>query len=195
VGPWRLSAARVTSEILAPVPVASALLVGAAWAGAASPMEAVRWATVAVAFAALAPAVYIAHGVRARRLTDRHVSRREQRPGPLLVGVASCLIGLALLAEAGAPRGLILLLVAMVVGLVAALLATLVWKVSLHTAVLAGAAVVLAYSLGWPALVACLLLVPLGWARVELGHHTPAQALAGTLLGAGSAAAVIMLLR
>jgi hypothetical protein len=55
--------------------------------------------------------------------------------------------------------------------------------------------VILALVFG-PALVAlALLLVVVGWARVELGDHTSAQVIAGSGLGTVVAAVIFELLR
>jgi hypothetical protein len=61
--------------------------------------------------------VYILAGVRQRRISDRHVGIRRERPGPLLVGLISVVVGVGLLVAAGAPRDLIALEAAMAVGL------------------------------------------------------------------------------
>src|SRR5205807_7157458 len=130
-------------------------------------------------FAALIPLGYIIRQVRRRRLTDYHVGRREQRPRPMLVGVASVLAGLGVLALLGAPRALVALVGAMAVGLATATLVTLFWKISVHVAVVAGTVVILVLVFG-PTLLALAPAVALvGWARVEVGDHTPAQVMAG----------------
>ena len=54
---------------------------------------------------------------------------RHERPLPLLVGVASVVVGVELLIQAGAPRELIALEAAMAVGLGTSLLVTLAWKI------------------------------------------------------------------
>src|ERR687886_449145 len=107
--------ARALTEVLAPAPVAGCLLVLVAWHSADSAADAVRWAVLAVVFAAVVPMVYILVGVRRRRLSDRHVGVRHERPLPLLVGVASVVVGVELLIQAGAPRELIALEAAMAV--------------------------------------------------------------------------------
>ena len=56
-------------------------------------------------------------------------------------------------------------------------------KLSLHMASLAFAAVALSALLGPRALVVLLLLPLLGWSRLRMGRHTPAEVLAGTALG------------
>ena len=187
--------ARAVTEVLAPTVVTSALLVAVGWHSAATAPDALGWALVAVLFAAVVPLFYILRGVRRHRLTDHHVRLREQRPAPLLVGVVSVLVGLALLARGGAPRDLVALVGAMSVGLLASLLVTLAWKVSIHTAVVAGAVVVLILVFG-PALVVFAPAVALvAWARVEVGDHTAPQTLAGAVLGGSIAAVFFSLLR
>jgi hypothetical protein len=127
--------ARLLTEIFAPATVAGGLLVLVAFHSTASGVEAVRWAVMAVVFAAVVPMAYILVGVRRRRLSDRHVGIRCERPVPLLVGLSSVVIGVGLLAIAGAPRALVALEAAMAVGLGSSLLVTLVWKISIHVAV------------------------------------------------------------
>jgi membrane-associated phospholipid phosphatase len=166
-----------------------------AWRSAPTPGEAVKWGALAALFASLVPFGYILRGVRRRQLTDHHVGVRAQRPLPLLVGVASVLVGLGLLAVWGAPRDLVAVVAAMAVGLATALLVTLFWKVSVHAAVTAAAVVILVLVFGpWLLLLAPLVAL-VGWARVASGDHSPAQVIVGVLLGGAVAATVFPLLR
>ena len=187
--------ARLVTEVLAPAPVAAALLFVISWQSSSGPEQALVWAGLSILFASLIPISYVLHRVRQHRLSDRHVVVRRQRPLPLAVAIVSVLIGLAVLSAVGAPRTLVALVGAMGVGLIVALAVTLFWKMSIHTAVVAGAAVilVLVFGLVW------LLLVPFvalaGWSRVELSDHTPAQVLVGAALGALVAAVMFPLLR
>lgn len=174
--------AQAITEVLAPAPVAGTLLVLIAWHGASSPADALRWAVLAVLFAAVVPMAYILVGVRRRRLSDRHVGVRRERPLPLLVGVASVLVGVGSLVALRAPRELIALEAAMAVGLATSLLVTLVWKISIHVAVAAGAVVILVLAFGSPWLVLVPLVVAVGWARVVLDDHSAAQSVGGALL-------------
>jgi membrane-associated phospholipid phosphatase len=179
--------ARAVTEILAPAPVAGGLLVLVAWHSAANPLDALRWAVLAVLFAVV--------GVRRRQLSDRHVRMRRERPLPLMIGVASVVVGVVLLIQAGAPRDLIALEAAMAVGLGSSLLVTLAWKISIHVAVVAGAIVILLLVLG-PAAIALVPAIALvAWARVVLRDHTVGQTVAGGILGAAVAAIVFSMLR
>ena len=88
----RRALAGVVTELLAPANVAGGLLVLVAWHSAATTADALRWAGVAVLFAAVVPMAYIIRGMRRRRFSDRHIRHRHQRPIPLLVGVRSVLV-------------------------------------------------------------------------------------------------------
>ena len=190
---WRL--ARLVTEVFAPAPTAAVLLLLVAWQSAPTAAEGLRWGLLASLFASLVPFLYVARGVRRRRLTDHHVRVREQRPVPLVVGIVSVLAGLVLLFVWGAPRDLVALVGAMAVGLMTATLVTLFWKLSIHAAVVAGAVVILVLVFGSVWLISAPIAVLVSWARVEVGDHTPAQAAAGVGLGAASAAVVFSLLR
>ena len=194
-GPTHPRLARLVTEILAPAPTVAVLLLLVAWHSAPSAADAARWGILAALFASFVPFMYIVRGVRRGRLTDHHVRVREQRRLPLLVGIASVLVGLTLLALWGAPRDLVALVASMAVGLSSSLLVTLVWKLSIHTAVVAGAVTILVLVFGLPLLVLAPLVALVCWARVAVGDHTPAQTIAGVGLGATVAAVVFSLLR
>ncbi|SCE91294.1 PAP2 superfamily protein [Micromonospora echinospora] len=173
----------------------SVLLVAVGWHSARSGVGGLGWGLLATVFASGIPIAYILGGVRRGRLTDHHVRIREQRRIPLLVGITSAAGGLVLLAALGAPRPVLALVAAGVVGLVVAVSVSHWWKMSIHTAVAAGALVVLASTLGAGLLAGSPLLVLVGWSRVRLGDHTVGQVLAGAALGALVAVTVYTPLR
>ncbi len=187
--------ARLVTEVLAPAPVSVVALVVVVLRSASSPGEALRWLGIGVLFATLIPLAYIVRGVRRREITDHHVRRREQRLLPLLVGILSVAVLLALFVLLRAPHELFALVGTMVTGLVVSLLVTLVWKISVHVGVVAGTIVILAVLFGPVLLLLAPLVVLVAWARVELGDHTVAQVIAGGLLGGAVAAVAFSLLR
>jgi len=191
----RAPLARLVTEVLAPAPTLAVLVLLVAWHSAPTAAEAVRWGALAALFVSVMPFVYVVRGVRRGGLTDHHVGVRQQRPVPLLVGVVSMVIGLVLLVRWGAPRDLIALVAVVAVGLASSLLVTLVWKLSIHAAVVAGAVTVLVLAFGPPLLVSALLVPLVCWARVAVHDHTPAQTLAGAALGATVAAVVFSAFR
>ena len=164
-------------------------VVGALAAGPAG----IGWPLLGMVFTVVIPAAIVDVGVRQGRYTDHHLSRREQRAVPLGLAAASVLVGLAVLALAGAPRAIVALQVAVLTTVLVATTVTLWWKVSFHVAVVAAAACVLTLlGGGWWAL--SWLAVPVvGWARLRLTAHTLAQVLVGGVLGAGVTAAVLII--
>ncbi len=79
--------------------------------------------------------------------------------------------------------------------LVALAAITLRWKVSVHSAITAGAVAVLAAVYGpWAGLLAPLVVL-VGWSRVRLRCHTAAQVAVGALVGAGVGGAAFGILR
>ena len=191
----RAGLAHLLTEVFAPLPVVATLLIAVAWRTASSPAQAITWGLVAVLFACAVPFVYIVRGVRRHRLTDHHVSVRQQRPLPLVVAICSIAVGLTLMVLFGAPRPMIALITAMSVGLIVSLTITVFWKISVHTAVLAGAVVIVALVFGLGFFWLAPLVGLLGWARLERGDHTVPQVLTGAVIGALIAGAVLIPLR
>ena len=176
--------ARLITEIFAPAPSIVGLSLVVAWEAAPNVAEALKWGLLASLFASVIPFAFILVGVRRRRLSDHHIGVREQRPIPLLVAMASVLFGLGLLASWGAPSEIVALVAVMLGGLVTSTLVTLLWKLSIHTALMGAALVVLVlvFGSGLPALTPVVALV--AWARVALGDHGVGQVPAGAAVGA-----------
>ncbi|MGH2449152.1 MAG: phosphoesterase PA-phosphatase [Chloroflexota bacterium] len=187
--------ARLVTEVLAPAPVAAALLLLIAWHSTSSVLEAAWWGFLTVLFTVLIPLLYLLYGVRRRRFTDHHVRLRQQRPLPLGVAIVSVLVDVVLLLIFGAPRELLALVVAMAVGLGISTLITFVWKISIHVAVVAGAVTILVIVFGPMFALFAPLVALVVWARVEVGDHTPGQVAAGAMEGIAVAAIVFTMLR
>jgi membrane-associated phospholipid phosphatase len=80
-------------------------------------------------------------------------------------------------------------------GLVVFTVVTLWWKMSIHAGVAGGTALVLVAVYGPVTLIAAPFALLSCWARVRLSAHTPAQVVAGALVGATIAGTVFPLLR
>ncbi|MGV9383455.1 hypothetical protein ACWDRB_47115 [Nonomuraea sp. NPDC003707] len=187
----RSGVARAVTEMFAPQYVAIAMppatgLLDAGWPGLA-------WGLLAAALCAGVPAAVIAVGVRRGRLDSIHLVERKSRKGPMAAGFAAVMVGLAVLAVLDAPRVVVASAAVMLAWVLVMGAITLWWKISFHTGVSAGTAVMLAHVL--PAvpvlLVGALLVAAIGWARVQVSHHTPTQALAGAAAGAAATAATL----
>ncbi|WNM39716.1 phosphatase PAP2 family protein [Micromonospora halotolerans] len=193
---WTVSGrlARLITEVFAPGVLVTALPLVAAARVSHSPQQFLLWAGTALLFCAVIPVGVIVHGVRRGRLTDRHVGDRTQRARPLLTGLASVALGMALLAALRAPAELFAVIVVIFVVGVACTLVNRWWKLSIHAAVAAATTTVLVLLLG-PALHAGWVLVAaVGWSRVELRDHTWPQVVAGAVTGAPLAAGAFLAL-
>ncbi|MFD8589863.1 hypothetical protein ACFV1B_10010 [Streptomyces sp. NPDC059637] len=171
--------------------IAVTLLVGwhtAQWIG-------VAWGMVGALFAAILPITFIKYGIRKGYWGDRHVGAKPARLAVMAVILLSVATGIILMIAAGAPRTMIALIVSMLVTLAILAVITFAWKISVHQAVSAGACAMLVQTYGAWMAVGFLLVVVVGWSRVELRDHTRNQVIAGTILGTIVAAAVFHLAR
>jgi len=191
----RVRVARVVTEVFAPAVLVSVLLVLLGVHSEHGVVRGLGLGVVAALFESVLPYLYILRGVRNGSLTDRHVGDHRQRRGPLLVGLGSVLAGFAVLLAAGAGRELLAAVVAGGVGLVVAMAVNHWWKMSIHAAVAAGAAVILVLVYGWWLVAAAPLVGVVGWSRVRLGDHTAGQVVVGSVVGALVAGGVFSGLR
>jgi membrane-associated phospholipid phosphatase len=191
----RTRLATIVTEVFSPVYLVAGLLLAVALHSTSSLRDAVILGTVAALFASLLPFALLLRGVRSGRLNDRHLRLREQRPAMMVMGLASVMIGTALLWAWGAPGELLALLAAMVAGLVTTLAVTVRWKISIHAAVAAGTASILVAVFGPPMLLTLPVVALIAWSRVVLTHHTRAQVVTGAAVGGLVAAVVFELFR
>ncbi|MGW7453886.1 phosphatase PAP2 family protein [Streptomyces sp. NPDC054787] len=191
--PGESRAARLMTEWLDPKTwiIADAVLVG--WHS--NRLAGIGWGLLGCLFAAGIPLAFIKHGIRRGRWADRHVGQRPQRILVMTFASASVAGGLLLLRAFGAPRPMTALIAAMLVTLATLLAVTPAWKISVHAAVSSGSVAMLALTYGPWVLPASLLVAVVGWSRVELEDHTPAQVLVGTAVGGVVAAGTFALLR
>jgi membrane-associated phospholipid phosphatase len=187
--------ASLVTHVFSPQVIAALTEVAIVWRSATSTPEALRWLGLTVLFTWLVPVVVVLIALWLRYIDDIYIARREQRLLPLSLGGVSIAVGLATLGWLGAPREIVALVWAMVVGVFVTLAITLAWKISFHAAVAAGALGILALAFGGAALLAAPVLGLIGWARVRMGAHTPAQVYAGVLIGGPIVAAAFAVAR
>lgn len=181
--------AAAVTEVSSPTILAPALLLAIALdQQVRHGRDAVLWGLLAGIAAGVIPLIFLRMGVRKGRWSDHHVPARESRVLPLAVAVCSVAAGIALLLIGHAPRAISALVVAMLVGLLAVLAVSLFWKVSIHSAVAGGTAVILTATFGVIGLAIGLVVVfGAAWSRVRLGDHSIAQVVVGAAVGAAAA--------
>ncbi len=177
--------ARVVTEVLAPAHLVIALPPLVGWRATAPGLAGLLWGVAAAVCCGVIPYAFILAGVRSGRITDRHVFRRDQRLVPLVLGGVCVVAGLAAMMLLDATKAVVVLVVGMLSALLVIAPVTAFWKISLHAAVAGGTAMALTVTFGlYAAAVAWPLTVLVAASRVALRAHTPAQVIAGALVGA-----------
>ncbi|WP_329788919.1 hypothetical protein V1227_31580 [Lentzea sp. DG1S-22] len=176
--------ARGATEVLAPW-VWVVLLPFVVAAATESFWKTLLWGCVVAVTASIIPMAVIVRGARKGRWDGHHVTNREGRAVPLITAGASLTAGTVVMVLGGAPRSVLALAGSMVVSLVVTIAITfgLRWKISLHAAVAWAAVVTLTIVHGPWWLLLALPAALVAWSRVELGDHTTAQVLAGSVMG------------
>jgi hypothetical protein len=187
--------ARIVSEVLAPAVLVAGLMLATGWHSGDEPGVSRWWGLPGALFAAGIPLAYVLRGVRTGRLTSHHIPEREHRRLPLLFGIASVAVGLPVLVLLGAPRDVPALMAAGGAGLLVFAAVTHWWKMSIHAGVAAGTVATLVAVYGPVALIGVPAVLLACWSRIRLSAHTPAQVVAGALVGALIAATVFPALR
>ena len=178
---WADHLANVVSTVLSPPVLAAAMITIAA---AASRLAvAWIWAGMALALSLLTPIGYLLWLFRRGLVSDLDVQRREERTRPLVFTLAAMLTAFVILRLAPAPPALLAVTGAQFVSTALALIITWRWKISVHGAAVAACVALLLFVLGHQAAPALLALPLVGWSRVHLHRHTPAQTVAGATLG------------
>lgn len=193
--PARIAVARALTEVFSPVVLVIGLLLGVGVESSRNLVTGLAWGGVAALFVGVVPYTFLLLGIRRGRWTGRHVPVREQRIVPLTFAAVSVIVGIGVLVIGGAPRQVVALVIAGLVGLGVAIAITRHWKMSIHTAVAAGTTTILVLVFGSWLNFAWLAVAGIGWSRLELRDHSVAQVVAGAVLGCLVAGGVFSVLR
>ncbi|MCT2583326.1 hypothetical protein [Actinophytocola gossypii] len=176
--------AGLVTEALSPAVVVVALPLAVAWDATDHSIGAtIGWGLLVAVFYSALPMAFVVHGARRGRWDGHWVRDREHRTLPLVMCLLSALVGMAVMVWLSAPAAVVALAWAMITTLVACLVITRWWKVSVHATVAGGAVAMVTFLYG-PWLLALVPLVALVcWSRVVVQDHTVAQVVAGALLG------------
>jgi membrane-associated phospholipid phosphatase len=138
----------------------------------------------------IGPFVPVAYSVKTRR-TDFDISDRNKRASVYVISMIAYAVGVVVFWATENKIIFVLSVAYLCVGF-ALMLITLAWKISAHAAATAGMATALWLVLGAWMLPVYVLAVLTIWARVRLGAHTIAQALAGAVLSMMTTAFVFL---
>jgi hypothetical protein len=174
--------AHLISNLLNPFAIGLVVILVLAFESSASPADAFKWSLIMIGICVLPVYVASVYLVRAGQLDGIFSNRRRQRTKIYFIGIACAGVGYLLLWLLGAPDELLAALAAALSSSALFMAINTVWKISVHTAFVMGAAILLIILYGWVGAIA-LAMVPLTvWARMELSQHSLAQALAGAVL-------------
>jgi membrane-associated phospholipid phosphatase len=147
-----------------------------------------KWWGIYTVFSTVIPITDLTWRRKTGRISDWHISHREERIVPLSFGLGYAALGTLAIYGLGAPEEL---LAAMVTGFatgLGALLITLGWKISLHTMgnALLATLLIMVFSQNWYSplnLLLGLTVVTTGVSRRYLKKHTTPQIILGAVVG------------
>jgi len=128
-------------------------------------------------------------------VTLQLLSNRHQRAPVLLMALGCVIAGLVVLVAVGAPRSVVVMVLAIVSGIVVLAAVSPFWKIRGHAAAVSSATAITVLMLGTAWLPPLVLIPAVGWSRMVLRAHTRAQVVAGSLFGAPGMAGLWWLLR
>ena len=175
--------ARLFSYLVTPFSMAAAVSVVFSWFSpiGTGPSLAPFWsAVIGIMTLSIIPFLPVAYSTITGR-TDLEVSDVKKRWLLYPPGLVSYAIGAAIFLELNDEVMFVIALAYLCVGS-ATLMITLGWKISAHTAGVAGPTTALAFVFGVRILPLYILSIVMVWARVKLSAHTLGQALAGILV-------------
>ena len=174
--------ANLTSNVLNPFLVGTVSILILSFESASDALNALKWALILIAIGVLPVFLTAIYLVRKGKLDGIFTSIRRQRTTIYLLAGICAGAGYAILHYSGAP---LMLVATFATGLSAAVIFTVInlwWKISLHTALITALVTILVILYGWIAMMAVVLVFWIGWARLELKQHSPAQVVAAALL-------------
>ncbi len=187
----RKQLANLTSNILNPFLVGLAIILLLSFASASSTLDAIRWALISMALSILPVFIFVIYLVRNGHLEAVFTIFRKQRTKLYLLSGLCAVVSYVVLTFLKAPPLLVAAFTAGISTTVLFMCINLWWKISLHTAFVAGSVTVMVMLYGWTAAGSAVLVPLTAWSRVELEHHSLAQAIGGALLA--SVVAVVVL--
>lgn len=196
VGTHRLSkerVARVASLALHPFLVSPLSIVLILYLDNGEFWTALSWAALCAAFVVAPTLLLIQLKLKQKQYTDADISVRDQRHGLYLVGGGSMILCFLVLLWLGAPPILITSFTAALVATTAMALITRLWtKASIHTGVMTGVTLMVAFYSVPLALLLVISTLLVAWSRLVLQRHTLREAVVGGLVGVGSIALVFL---
>ena len=178
----RKKIANLTSSILNPFTVGLITIFLLSFESTSSVADGFKWSLILIAVGILPVFLAMVFLARMGKLASIFTSVRQQRTGFYLLAAVCAVAGGIIITFLGAPTELRATFVAGLSAVVVFMVINLWWKISLHIAFIAASAIVFIILYGGICAISLVFLLPVAWARVESGQHTPAQVAAGAFL-------------
>ena len=182
--------AKLITNVVNPFAVSTVVIGVLAFRDTPDLTRALLWTVGALALSVVPILLAVLLLVRRKRMDGVFNNPRQQRHFLYGIAIVTGFFGFVLLWLGNGPQLLRLTFIAGMMALLVFMLVNLYWKISLHTAFIAGTATIFTIVIGgWGAL-ALVLLPAVGWSRWALGQHTLAQVTVGAVAAAGIVLAV-----
>lgn len=189
----RIRIARLISSVLHPFLVSPLSIVLILYLDNGEFWTALSWAALCAAFVVVPTLLLIQRKLKQQQYTDADISVRGQRHALYLFGGVCMITCFIVLLWLGAPPILIACFTAALIATTAMALVTRFWtKASIHTGVMTGVTLMVAFYSVPLALLLVISTLLVAWSRLVLQRHTLREAVVGGLVGVGSIALVFL---
>ena len=180
--------AKIVSNVFHPWAVLVPVLALAAYQATGSLLGCMRWTLIAFLPATVFPLLYakIRAIVLSRGGSRRKISRSLVRNNPEQLFIMTALFGVPsalILHYLNGPENLFIIILGITAVMLVIALINLKYRASFHLSMVTSMLTALWFLFGAVSLVSFLLIPILGLSRYQLGEHTPAQTVAGFLIG------------
>ncbi len=182
--------ARLITNVVNPFAVSAVVLGILAFRDTPDTVHALIWLAISLALSVAPVSFAVLVMVRRRKMDGIFNNPRPQRYLLYAIAVAVGMAGFLVLWLGHGPGLLRITFIAGVIALLVFMTINFYWKISLHTAFIAGTATIFTLVVGGYGALALVLLPAVGWSRWALGQHTLAQVSAGAVGAAGIVMAV-----
>lgn len=139
--------------------------------------------SVALFFGFILPVIMFFYMRKHKMIADSDATIKEQRTTPFFIAILMYLAGLFVLVYAGTNIITISFWFCYISNTLIVISINKFWKISAHALGVAGPLGAITYALGWSGFLFVILLILVGWSRLKLKVHTPAQVIAGSIMG------------
>lgn len=180
----RRRVAILISNILNPFILSLLIILLISFQSTDNALDTIKWSAILIAATTLPVYLFIAYLVRSAKLDSHFIAIRKQRNKVYLLASVCVFIASVILFFMGASSLLLAVIFAGLFITVIFMGINLWWKISLHSAFISASVTLLIILFGPVAAVGVILVLLVGWSRVELGRHSIAQVTIGIFLAA-----------